>query len=200
MVSISLANAILVSTLVVAAFTSILAVSKLVPETNVSKSDSVTGEVPAVGDEIFARTPLGPVYSSSPYILPISWGAVAGALIWRGRIRSVWTRQGYDYETFRLVARMKGSHLRVRLLSTASLPKNRMQLAEELDVDWKTIDNHVEVLLKNKLIDEIAQVGNSKYYIISEHGKRILSLILSSNGNNSDDSNCNINNNSSQND
>jgi len=45
-----------------------------------------------------------PIYESAHYIMPITWGAVAGALIWRGKVRSAWCKQGYDYETFRLMS------------------------------------------------------------------------------------------------
>lgn len=184
--SYNLANAILIIALIIAVFTSALAATKLIPETRVSKSGSVTGDKSAVGDELFIGSPISPVYSISLYLLPISWGAVAGVLIWRGRIRSIWTKQGYDYDIFKLVARMKGSHMRIRLLGLVDLPKNKMQLAKELGVDWKTIDNHVDVLIRNGLIEELAHVGNSKYYVLSEHGKRVLSLLSSSEKDNHD--------------
>ena len=120
------------------------------------------------------------LYQSSPYILPISWGAVAGTLIWRGKVRSQWCKQGYDYDTFRLLARMKGSPLRVALLtSVTASAKTRSQLAQELCVDWKTIDNHVDVLSENRLIQEIGTFGTSRYFAITEQGRRVLSLLLS---------------------
>lgn len=167
-----------------AVFISVLAATKVIPETSVSKSGSVAGDKPPVGDQYFVASPLSPVYGISLYILPISWAAVAGVLIWRGRIRSMWTKQGYDYDTFKLVARMKGSHVRVRLLAVLELPKNKMQLAKDLGVDWKTIDTHVDVLIRNGLVEEMTHVGNSKYYIVSEHGKRVLSLLSTSEKNN----------------
>jgi DNA-binding MarR family transcriptional regulator len=117
------------------------------------------------------------VYESAPYILPISWGAVAGTLIWRGKVRSSWSRQGYDYDTFRLVARTRGSPIRVRLLNSVATAKNRLQLANELDVDWKTIDNHVEILTKSRLVQQMAMVGTTRYYVLTEHGRRVLSLL-----------------------
>lgn len=128
----------------------------------------------------FAATFYSPIYESSPYILPITWGAVAGTLIWRGKVRSQWCRQGYDYEMFRLLARMKGSPIRVAMLNSASnSARTRAQMAGDLDVDWKTIDNHIDVLSKNGLVQEIGAYGTSRYYAITERGKRVLSLLLS---------------------
>ncbi|HKU49552.1 MAG TPA: hypothetical protein VJP79_06355, partial [Nitrososphaera sp.] len=118
-----------------------------------------------------------PVYDSSPFILPITWGAVAGTLMWRGKVRSAWCKQGYDYDTFRLMARMRGSPIRVKLLNNITTAKNRLQLAKEFGVDWKTIDNHIELLARNGLIREMTVVGTYRYYIITEHGKRILALL-----------------------
>ncbi len=122
------------------------------------------------------------IYGSSHVILPITWGAVAGTLIWRGKIRSQWRKQGYDYDTFRLVAKMRGSPMRVRLLNLIlSEQKNKLQMARELDVDWKTVDNHIEMLMQTGLVEEKVAVGTTKYYSITENGKKIL-LLLAENG------------------
>lgn len=117
------------------------------------------------------------IYGSSPYTLPITWGAVAGTLIWKGKVRSAWSKQGYDYEMFRLVAKMRGSPTRVKLLNLIDTPKNKLQLAKELGVDWKTIDNHIAILTQNKLTGEKGIVGTARYYVITENGRRILSLL-----------------------
>ena len=124
-----------------------------------------------------ASTFYSPVYESAQYILQITWGAVAGTLIWRGKVRSAWCKQGYDYDTFRLVARMRGSPVRVKLLNSVATAKNRLQLANELDLDWKTIDNHMEILTKSGLVEEKAIVGTTRYYVLTEHGRRILLLL-----------------------
>jgi DNA-binding transcriptional ArsR family regulator len=121
-----------------------------------------------------------PLQDSAPVILPITWGAVAGTLIWRGKVRSQWHRQGYDYDTFRLVAKMRGSATRVELLNAITeTPKNKLQLAKELGVDWKTVDNHIEMLLKNGLVEEKMSIGTSRYYGATKNAGRIL-LLLSS--------------------
>lgn len=117
------------------------------------------------------------LHDSSPIVLPITWGAVIGTLIWRGKTRSQWGKQGYDYDTFKLVAKMRGSPTRIRLMNAViDEQKNKLQIAKELDVDWKTVDNHVRVLIASRLIEEIT-VGASKYYLITEDGRKILSLL-----------------------
>lgn len=137
------------------------------------------GASPSAGQNYHAAGSYSLVYESSPYILPITWGAVAGTLIWRGKVRSQWCKQGYDYDMFKMLARMKGSPIRVALLTSISKSaRTRAQLAGDLDVDWKTIDNHIDVLSKNGLAQEIGAFGTSRYFAITEHGRRVLSLLL----------------------
>lgn len=127
------------------------------------------------------------VYDSSVYILPITWGAVGGTLIWRGKVRSAWSKQGYDYDTFKLVAKMRGSPTRIRLLNAINnSSKNKLQLAKELDVDWKTIDNHIVMLLQSRLVEERTVVGTSKYYAITHDGTKVLALLSSDQATNKD--------------
>lgn len=121
------------------------------------------------------------VYGSSPILLPVTWGAVIGAVIWRGKVRSQWNRHGYDYDTFRLIAKMRGSPMRQRVLdSLRDEQKNKLQLAKELDVDWKTIDNHIEMLLEARLVEEKNRIGTAKYYSLTKNGERVLSLLAAS--------------------
>ena len=118
------------------------------------------------------------IYESSPVILPITWGAVAGTVIWRSKVRSKWSRQGYDYDTFRLISKMRGSPMRIKLLNAVrDGRKNKLQLSKELDVDWKTVDNHAEMLLQARLIEESDVVGTARYYSITENGKRVPSSL-----------------------
>lgn len=133
------------------------------PQLTVTTTDTVVSE---------------PLRELSPVILPVTWGAVAATLIWRGKIRSQWRRQGYDYDIFRLVARMRGSATRISLLNAIiEVPKNKLQLAKELGVDWKTVDNHVEMLLKNGLVEEKMSIGTSRYYGATKDAGRVLSLL-----------------------
>lgn len=142
-----------------------------VPQFTITTTDSAITTDSAATD---------PLQDASPVILPITWGAVVGTLIWRGKVRSQWHRQGYDYDTFRLVAKMRGSATRVELLNAIiETPKNKLQLAKELGVDWKTIDNHIEMLLKNGLVEEKMSIGTSRYYGATKNADRVL-LLLSS--------------------
>jgi DNA-binding transcriptional ArsR family regulator len=121
------------------------------------------------------------VYEYAPFTLPITWGAVAGTVIWRGRVRAQWSKQGYDYDTFRLVIKMRGSPTRQKLLEAVkSEQKNKLQLANELGVDWKTVDNHVGMLLEARLVEERNVVGTARYYSITENGVRVLALLAES--------------------
>lgn len=134
---------------------------------------------PDAQQPLSASAVLSGIYPSSAFLLPISWGAVGGTLLWRGRIKSVWSKQGYDYDSFRLVARMRGSQMRVRLLnSLAEAPKNKLQLARELGVDWKTVHNHIELLSKSSFVREAESIGTAKYYAITEQGRNVLSLLV----------------------
>lgn len=147
---------------------------------------SLTSQRPSADALVIADPDAGPldhpfakyIYDSSPIILPITWGAVAGTVIWRGKTRSKWSRQGYDYDTFRLVSKMRGSPTRIKLLNAIrDERKNKLQLAKELDVDWKTVSNHAEMLMQARLIEESGLVGTARYYSITENGKKILSLL-----------------------
>ncbi|WP_148701198.1 ArsR/SmtB family transcription factor [Candidatus Nitrososphaera evergladensis] len=128
------------------------------------------------------------LYEYAPFTLPITWGAVAGTVIWRGRVRSQWSKQGYDYDTFKLITKMRGSPTRQKLLEAVrNEQKNKLQLANELGVDWKTIDNHVAMLLEARLVEEKNVVGTARYYSITENGAKVLALLASSGGEAKDD-------------
>lgn len=114
----------------------------------------------------------------APFILPVTWGAVAGAVIWRGRVRSQWSRQGYDYDMFKLVSKMRGSATRQKILGAIKDDrKNKLQLANELGLDWKTVDNHVGMLLNARLVEESGVEGTARFYSITENGRRVLVLL-----------------------
>ena len=101
-------------------------------------------------------------------------------IIWRDKLRSAWCKQGYDCDAFKLFARMGESPVRVKLLNiVAGSARNSLQLANELDIDWKTIDNHIVILTRYGLVEEKMVVGTAKYYIVTEHGGGVLSLLES---------------------
>ena len=116
------------------------------------------------------------LYAWSPYIAAGSWIFVA-AVMWRGHIRKMWQMQGYDYEAFRVFTRMRGSKTRLKILQNLQIPKNRLQIATELDMHWESIDNHIEVLIRYGLIEEAITYGTAKYLVITEKGKQLVALL-----------------------
>lgn len=172
-------NIFLAAALTATIFISLLVVLKL---TFVSEDSPLTGESSGQQPSILVESPLSRVYENSDYLFPAAWGIVIAILIWKGKTRAAWAKQGYDRDIFRLIAEMRGSATRVRLLQLLEVPRNKLQLADALGMDWKTINNHITLLQRHRLVDELALVGTSKYFIISEHGKNVLYLI--SEGNN----------------
>ncbi len=83
---------------------------------------------------------------------------------------------GFDTDVFELFMKMKGGATRIRVLNTLSTPKDRLQLAEELGVDWKTVDRHVQILNKYGFVREQAAYGNVRMYEVTPIGKMLLNL------------------------
>jgi len=104
------------------------------------------------------------------YTAVASWVGFAGAVIWRGHIRSVWSKSHFSYDTFRLIVSMRGAQTRLKLLHNLSGPKNKLQLATALGIDWKAVDKHVQVLEKNGLIQPT-------FYEVTDKGKRLLEVL-----------------------
>lgn len=73
--------------------------------------------------------------------------------------------------------KMKGGRTRLKLLEQLSVPKDRMQLARELGVDWKSVDRHVEVLQKHGFVQEVLAYGNVRLYKLTSMGIVLLQLI-----------------------
>ncbi len=124
--------------------------------------------------------PLVTVYSLpqlSGYIALLSWAAFAAALIWRGHVRSVWSKSRFSYDTFRLLVRMRGAQTRLRLMRSLSEPKNKLQLATALGVDWKVVDKHVQMLERNGLIHPTATKGTATFYELTDKGTRLLQVL-----------------------
>lgn len=107
----------------------------------------------------------------------VSWTVFFGALIWRGHVRSVWGRSRFSYDTFRLLVRMRGAQTRLKLMHSLDEPKNKLQLATALGIDWKTVDKHVQVLEKNGLIAATSTSGTAVFYELTEKGKQLLELL-----------------------
>ncbi len=107
----------------------------------------------------------------------ISWSVFGAALIWRGHVRSVWGQSRFSYDTFRLLVRMRGAHTRLRLMRSLDSPKNKLQLATALGIDWKAVDKHVQVLEKNAIIKPASTNGTATFYEVTEKGRRLMQLL-----------------------
>lgn len=100
-----------------------------------------------------------------------------GAVIWRGRISRFWIANGFSYSHFELMVKMRGSKTRLEILMALDVPKTRQMIARELNVNWKAVDRHIKILLKNELIKEVCSVGRADYYARSEKGDKLLELL-----------------------
>jgi hypothetical protein len=115
--------------------------------------------------------------SHSLALAPSSWVAVGGMWIWRGRMRSKWTDLGFDSDVFGLFVKMKGGKTRIRLLDALSLPKDRLQLAQELGLDWKGVDRHLMVMKKYGFVDDRVAYGKVRMYQLTPMGASLLRLL-----------------------
>ena len=106
-----------------------------------------------------------------------SWAVFGAALIWRGHVRSVWGQSRFSYDTFRLLVKMRGAQTRVRLMRSLNSPKNKLQLATALEIDWKAVDKHIQVLEKNGLIHSTSTSGTATFYEATEKGKSLIQLL-----------------------
>ncbi len=96
---------------------------------------------------------------------------------WRGLTRQAWTGSGLCCGVFELLACMKGSGTRRRLLKSLAQPKNKLQLARELGIDWKAVDGHMRKLANYDLVCEAAVVGTCRLYSITQKGRCALRLL-----------------------
>jgi DNA-binding MarR family transcriptional regulator len=101
---------------------------------------------------------------------------VAGAWIWRGRVRSRWRELGFESDIFELFMKMKGGATRIKLLNVLQVPKDRLQIAEQLGLDWKTVDRHMQILNKYGFVHEQASYGTIRLYEMTPLGKMLLKL------------------------
>jgi DNA-binding transcriptional ArsR family regulator len=99
------------------------------------------------------------------------------ACVWRGKVRSRWESLGFDSGIFELFMRMKGAKTRLSLLDALVTPKDRMQLAQELGLDWKAIDYHVVRLNRYGLVHEDHAFGRVKLYRLTAWGETLLQLL-----------------------
>ena len=165
-----------------ATFNSILAVmSFLAPSattstTVVNQTSSSTGYPSFLLPEILL--PLAQFLSTHSVVLaPTTWLLAGGVWIWRGRVKSQWEGLGFDSDVFRLFMKMKGGKSRMKLLSALGKPKDRYQLAKELGMDWRAVDQHVVALCRRGLVTDEITYGKVRMYQLTPAGKRILALL-----------------------
>ena len=102
-------------------------------------------------------------------------GSYRGA--WKGGTRSKWTELGLCNGVFELLVLMKGGLTRLLILDAlANQPKNKLQLADQLAIDWKAVDRHIEKLLEYNLVQPYITVGTCTLFTITEKGKHALAL------------------------
>ena len=107
----------------------------------------------------------------------ISWTVFGAALIWRGHVRSVWGQSRFSYDTFRLLVKMRGAQTRVKLMHSLDAPKNKLQIATALGIDWKAVDKHVHVLEKNGLIHASSTSGTATFYEVTGKGRDLIQVL-----------------------
>jgi predicted transcriptional regulator len=126
-------------------------------------------------EQVVAPKPFAPNYYGLTAL--ISWTVFGAALIWRGHVRSVWGQSRFSYDTFRLLVKMRGAQTRLKLMRSLNPPKNKLQLATALGIDWKAIDKHVQLLEKNGLIKTASTNGTATYYEVTERGEGLLQVL-----------------------
>jgi len=123
------------------------------------------------------NTTLALLQGGSYVLAPLSWGFVLGAWLWRGRVRSEWSRLGLTEDLFRLLTKMRGSGTRTSIMEALETPKDRFQLSKSLGLDWTTVDYQVGVLLKYGLVIEEAAYGNVRLYKLTPIGEVLLKAL-----------------------
>ncbi|MHB1908870.1 MAG: ArsR/SmtB family transcription factor [Nitrososphaerales archaeon] len=90
----------------------------------------------------------------------------------------MWLKFGFDQDVFRLFIKMRGAPTRLKVLrSLIESPKDRAQIAEQLGLDWKAIDRHIELLERFGVIKEKSRLGTTKFYELTPSGNLLLKLV-----------------------
>ncbi len=130
----------------------------------------------AVASSTSGESLLREVQAASLLLAPVCWVLLGGMWVWRGRVRARYSEMGFGSDVFELFMKMKGGATRIKVLHTLTTPKDRLQLAEELGVDWKTVDRHVQILNKYGFVREQAAYGTVRLYEVTPMGKMLLNL------------------------
>jgi hypothetical protein len=105
--------------------------------------------------------------------------ASPGVWIWRGRVKSRWESLGFDSGIFDLFMRMRGARTRSNLLYALSNPRDRLQLAQQIGVDWKVVDYNIDLLSKYALVHGDPAFGRTRtrIYHLTTLGESLLRLL-----------------------
>lgn len=98
---------------------------------------------------------------------------------WRGQVRQDWIKNSVCCGAYEILMKMRGGPTRIRLLKLLAEPRNKLQLANELGIDWKAVSRHMERLLEFGLVSIVTVVGTCTVYSITEKGTRALALAAS---------------------
>jgi len=81
-----------------------------------------------------------------------------------------------------LFAGSRGGTNRIRIMSVLrNRPRNRNQLATELDLDYKNIQHHIKILEKNNLVTKVGSNYGVTYFpsVLFEDGEVVFDEIVS---------------------
>jgi DNA-binding transcriptional ArsR family regulator len=116
--------------------------------------------------------------SNNSFVLaPTSWLLVGGVWMWRGRLKSRWEELGFDSDVFQLFVKMKGGRTKLKVMNALGKPKDRYQLAKELGLDWRAVDQHLVALARCGLVSNDVVYGKVRMYALTSSGTRLLRLL-----------------------
>jgi DNA-binding MarR family transcriptional regulator len=134
-----------------------------------------------VGTSLIQATPqqvaVNSLLGASFIIAPLSWSILAAMWVWRGKTRAKWNSSGFTQDSFDLLVKMKGGPTRLKLLDALNTPKDRSKLAQELGMDWKAVDRHIQLLVRYNFIKEDASFGAIKLFTLTPDGEKLLHVI-----------------------
>lgn len=116
------------------------------------------------------------VNENALFLSILSWIAVS-ALLYRNNIKKILLTNGFDHNIFDIMLKMRGGNTRMKILQKITYPKNRKQIAEEMGMDWKAVDRHINTMLRLQLVNEMVQLGNATFYIRNEKGTKLLKTL-----------------------
>ncbi|MCL4518679.1 MAG: HTH domain-containing protein, partial [Thaumarchaeota archaeon] len=88
---------------------------------------------------------------------------------------------GFDQDVFKLFVNMRGAATRFKLLQILETGegqgKDRAELAQELNLDWKAIDRQMRLLEKYGFVRVKSKEGTTRLFELNPSGKILLDLL-----------------------